>query len=195
MLMPIAAFKKMNEEREEKGLSLFANPRNATAGTVRQLDASITANAAWIISPTCCSKTAAPISTATGRRSSALDAAGFKVNSSRKLAKDFDEVWKFIEQQETRREKLPYEIDGIVVKVDRTSLQDELGYTGKAPRWAIAYKYAARSGITQIEDICSPGRANRKTHARSGVEAGTRSAAPPSAGPPCTTWTRSSAWA
>ena len=83
----------------------------------------------------------------------ALDTAGFKVNSSRKLAKDFDEVWKFIEQQETRREKLPYEIDGIVVKVDRTSLQDELGYTGKAPRWAIAYKYAARSGITQVEDI------------------------------------------
>ena len=83
----------------------------------------------------------------------ALDAAGFKVNPSRKLAKNFDEVWAFIEQEETKREKLPYEIDGIVVKVDRTALQEELGYTGKAPRWAIAYKYAARAGITQIEGV------------------------------------------
>ena len=83
----------------------------------------------------------------------ALEAAGFKVNASRKLAKNFDEVWAFIEQEEAKRETLPYEIDGIVVKVDRTTLQEELGYTGKAPRWAIAYKYAARSGITQVEDI------------------------------------------
>ncbi len=83
----------------------------------------------------------------------ALEAAGFKVNPSRKLAKNFAEVWNFIEKEEQQREKLPYEIDGIVVKVDRTSLQEELGYTGKAPRWAIAYKYAARGGITQIEDI------------------------------------------
>jgi DNA ligase (NAD+) len=83
----------------------------------------------------------------------ALDAAGFKVNPSRKLVKNFDEIWAFIEREETKREKLPYEIDGIVIKVDRTALQEELGYTGKAPRWAIAYKYAARSGITQIENI------------------------------------------
>ncbi len=83
----------------------------------------------------------------------ALDAAGFKVNPSRKLADSFDEIWSFIEKEETKREKLPYEIDGIVIKVDRTAWQDELGYTGKAPRWAIAYKYAARGGITQIEDI------------------------------------------
>src|SRR4029077_11857442 len=83
----------------------------------------------------------------------ALDAAGFKVNPSRKLVKNFDEIWAFIEQEETKREKLPYEIDGIVIKVDRTALQEELGYTGKAPRWAIAYKYAARSGTTKIEDI------------------------------------------
>ena len=83
----------------------------------------------------------------------ALDAAGFKVNKSRKLAKTFDQIWTFIEQEEPKREKLPYEIDGIVIKVDRTALQAELGYTGKAPRWAIAYKYAARGGITKIEDI------------------------------------------
>ena len=91
--------------------------------------------------------------TATGKLLNALDAAGFKVNKSRKLAKTFDQIWTFIEEEEPKREKLPYEIDGIVIKVDRTALQAELGYTGKAPRWAIAYKYAARGGITQIEDI------------------------------------------
>jgi DNA ligase (NAD+) len=153
MLMPIAAFKKMNEDREQQGLSLFANPRNATAGTVRQLDASITANRRLDYFSYALLKDGRTHFDRHWKTLDALDAAGFKVNPSRKLAKDFDEVWKFIEQQETRREKLPYEIDGIVVKVDRTSLQDELGYTGKAPRWAIAYKYAARSGITQIEDI------------------------------------------
>src|SRR5260370_21586775 len=64
-----------------------------------------------------------------------------------------DQVWAFIQQWEGKRDSLPYEIDGIVVKVDRTALQNELGFTGKAPRWAIAYKYAARAGITQLEDI------------------------------------------
>ncbi len=83
----------------------------------------------------------------------ALSAAGFKVNPARTLAKSFEDIWTFIEQEEPKREKLPYEIDGIVIKVDRTALQRELGYTGKAPRWAIAYKYAARSGVTQVEDI------------------------------------------
>jgi DNA ligase (NAD+) len=153
MLMPLAAFKRMNEEREEKGLSAFANPRNATAGTVRQLDASITAERRLDYFSYMLLKDGRTYFDRHWKTLDALDAAGFKVNSSRRLAKDFDEVWKFIEQQEIRREKLPYEIDGIVVKVDRTSLQDELGYTGKAPRWAIAYKYAARGGITQIEDI------------------------------------------
>jgi DNA ligase (NAD+) len=153
MLMPIAAFKKMNGDRESRGLSLFANPRNATAGTVRQLDASITAERHLAYFSYALLKDGRTYFDRHWKTLDALDAAGFKVNSSRKLAKDFDEVWKFIEQQETRREKLPYEIDGIVIKVDRTPLQDELGFTGKAPRWAIAYKYAARSGITQIEDI------------------------------------------
>ncbi|MGH9497592.1 MAG: NAD-dependent DNA ligase LigA [Terriglobales bacterium] len=153
MLMPIAAFKKMNEDREQQGLPLFANPRNATAGTVRQLDAGITAQRRLDYFAYALLKEGRTYFDRHWRTLDALDAAGFKVNSSRKLAKDFDDVWKFIEQQEERREKLPYEIDGIVVKVDRTALQDELGFTGKAPRWAIAYKYAARSGITQIENI------------------------------------------
>ena len=83
----------------------------------------------------------------------ALKAAGFKVNPNRKLARNLHEVWQFIRNWEAKRESLPYEIDGIVVKVDRTSWQRELGFTGKAPRWAIAYKYPARGGVTQIEDI------------------------------------------
>jgi DNA ligase (NAD+) len=83
----------------------------------------------------------------------ALNAAGLKVNPHRQLVHSMEEVWNFIRQWEGQRDSLPYEIDGIVVKVDRVALQDELGFTGKAPRWAIAYKYAARSGITKLEDI------------------------------------------
>jgi DNA ligase (NAD+) len=153
MLMPIASFKKMNEEREGKGLSLFANPRNATAGTVRQLDPSIPAQRRLDYFAYMLLQEGRTFFDRHWETLNALQSAGFKVNTSRKLAKNFEEVWTFIEQEEPKREKLPYEIDGIVVKVDRTALQEELGYTGKAPRWAIAYKYAARGGITQIDDI------------------------------------------
>jgi DNA ligase (NAD+) len=153
MLMPIAAFKKMNQQREEKGLSLFANPRNATAGTVRQLEPSIVAQRHLDYFAYILLRDGRTFIDRQWETLNALNAAGFKVNLSRKLAKSFDEVWAFIEQEEVKREKLPYEIDGIVVKVDRTALQEELGFTGKAPRWAIAYKYAARSGITQIEGV------------------------------------------
>ena len=153
LLMPIAAFKKVNEEREQQGFSLFANPRNATAGTVRQLDASVTAQRRLDYFPYMLLKDGRTYFDRHWETLNALDTAGFKVNPTRKLARTFEEVWDFIEREETKREKLPYEIDGIVIKVDRTALQDELGYTGKAPRWAIAYKYAARSGVTQIEDI------------------------------------------
>jgi DNA ligase (NAD+) len=153
MLMPLAAFRKMNQQREEKGLSLFANPRNATAGTVRQLEPSIVAQRRLDYFAYMLLQDGRTFFSRHWESLNALDAAGFKVNSSRKLAKNFEEVCEFIEQEETKREKLPYEIDGIVVKVDRTALQEELGYTGKAPRWAIAYKYAARAGITQIEGV------------------------------------------
>ena len=153
MLMPIAAFRKMNEEREKKGLSVFANPRNATAGTVRQLEPSITAERRLDYFSYMLLKDGRTYFDHHSKTLDALDAAGFKVNKTRKLAKSFDQIWAFIEQEEPKREKLPYEIDGIVIKVDRTALQAELGYTGKAPRWAIAYKYAARGGITKIEDI------------------------------------------
>jgi len=153
MLMPLGGFKKMNEERKAKGLSLFANPRNATAGTVRQLEPSITAQRRLDYFGYMLLRDGRTYFDRHWETLNALEAAGFKVNSRRCLAKNFDEVWAFIQEWEAKRETLPYEIDGIVIKVDRTSLQQELGFTGKAPRWAIAYKYAARSGITQIEDI------------------------------------------
>jgi len=153
LLMPRAAFKKMNEEREAKGLALFANPRNATAGTVRQLDASITAQRRLDYFPYMLLRNGRNYFDRHWETLEALEAAGFKVNQSRKLARNMEEVWTFIQQWEAKRETLPYEIDGIVVKVDRTGLQNELGFTGKAPRWAIAYKYAARAGVTQIEGI------------------------------------------
>jgi len=153
MLMPLAAFGKMNAEREEKGLPVFANPRNATAGTVRQLEPSITAQRRLDYFAYMLLKDGRAYFGRHWETLNALDASGFKVNQSRKLASSFAEVWDFIEREEVKREKLPYEIDGIVVKVDSTALQNELGYTGKAPRWAIAYKYAARAGITKIEAI------------------------------------------
>jgi len=153
LLMPAASFQKMNEDREAKGLSLFANPRNATAGTVRQLDASITASRRLDFFPYILLRDGRTYFDRHWDSLEALETAGFKVNQNRALAKNMEDVWKFIGNWEAKRESLPYEIDGVVIKVDRTGLQRELGFTGKAPRWAIAYKYAARAGITRIEDI------------------------------------------
>jgi DNA ligase (NAD+) len=153
MLMPIAAFRKMNEEREKQGLASFANPRNFTAGTVRQLEPSITAQRRMDYFAYMLLHDGKTYFDRQSKTMDALEAAGFKVNPNRKLAKNLGEVWKFIRSWEGKRESLPYEIDGIVIKVDRTAWQRELGFTGKAPRWAIAYKYAARGGVTQIENI------------------------------------------
>ncbi|MEY2413412.1 MAG: ligase [Acidobacteriaceae bacterium] len=153
MLIPTASFKKMNEERGQKGLSLFANPRNATAGTVRQLEPSITAQRRLDYFGYSLLRDGRTLFDRHWESLNAMETAGFKVNIRRTLANNFDEVWKFIEEWQEKRESLPYEIDGIVIKVDRIAIQQELGFTGKAPRWAIAYKYAARSGITKVEDI------------------------------------------
>ncbi len=153
LLMPLAAFKRMNDERESKGLSLFANPRNATAGTVRQLESKVTAERRLDYFSYMLLRDGRTYFDRHWKTLDALDAAGFKVNQNRKLVHGIDEAWAFIQEWEAKRDSLPYEIDGIVLKVDRTALQDELGFTGKAPRWAIAYKYAARAGITKLEDI------------------------------------------
>jgi DNA ligase (NAD+) len=153
MLMPIASFKRMNDEREKQGLSLFANPRNATAGTVRQLEPSITAQRRLDYFAYMLISGGRNLFDQHWQALNALENVGFKVNPRRALATNFNEVWKFIGEWEEKRESLPYEIDGVVTKVNSTALHRQLGFTGKAPRWAIAYKYAARAGITQIEGI------------------------------------------
>jgi DNA ligase (NAD+) len=153
LLMPLDGFRKMNEDRQRQGLSLFANPRNATAGTVRQLEPAITAQRRMDFFAYMLLKDGRTCLDRQSKTMDALETAGFKVNGNRKLAKNLEEVWKFIQSSEGKRESLPYEIDGIVVKVDRTGLQEELGFTGKAPRWAIAYKYAAHGAVTLVEDI------------------------------------------
>jgi DNA ligase (NAD+) len=153
LLMPTAAFRKLNEEREKNGLATFANPRNFTAGTVRQLDSSVTAQRRLDFFPYILLSNGRTYFERHWKTLNALQEAGFKVNTNRKMVHNMEDVWAFIQEWAAKRESLAYEIDGIVVKVDRTALQDELGFTGKAPRWAIAYKYAARAGITQLEDI------------------------------------------
>jgi DNA ligase (NAD+) len=120
---------------------------------VRQLDASVTAERRMDFFPYILLENGRTYFDRHSKTMDALTAAGFKVNPNRKLVHSIDEVWGFIQEWEGKRESLPYEIDGIVVKVDRVALQEELGFTGKAPRWAIAYKYAARAGITKLEDI------------------------------------------
>jgi DNA ligase (NAD+) len=154
VVMPIASFQRMNDEREEQGLPRFANPRNSAAGTIRTLEPNIVAQRPLMFFAYFAYT--ADGADAFDRHWDALEAlaeAGFKVNPHRKLCRTVDQVWAVIQQWEEKRDALPYEIDGIVIKVDSTRLQRELGFTGKAPRWAIAYKYAARAAETVIEDI------------------------------------------
>ena len=153
LLIPTASFARMNDEQEQKGLPKFANPRNATGGTVRQLDPRITASRRLDFFAYGLLVDGHTIFDRHSVALKALETAGFKVNPNHRLVHSIDEVWKFISEWEAERDRLPYETDGIVVKVDRIALQQELGFTGKAPRWAIAFKYAAHSAETQIEDI------------------------------------------
>ena len=171
MLMPLAAFKKMNQEREQKGLSLFANPRNATAGTVRQLDPNVTAQRRLNYFAYMLLVDGRTYFDHHSKTLAALDIAGFKVNAARTIANNFAEVWTFIEQEETKRETLPYEIDGIVVKVDRTALQEELGYTVRL-RAGPSLINTPRAGESRRLKTFWCRLAGRKTHSGGGVEAG-----------------------
>jgi DNA ligase (NAD+) len=153
IIMPLASFERMNEEREQKNLAKFANPRNAAAGAVRVLEPNITAQRRldfFAYSLLVNGRTHFDKHSDTLK---ALSTAGFKVNPNHRVVHSVDEVLSFTAEWEAKRDRLQYEIDGIVIKVNSTALQKELGFTGKAPRWAVAYKYAARSGVTQIEDI------------------------------------------
>jgi DNA ligase (NAD+) len=147
------AFERLNADRDERGLARFANPRNAAAGSLRVLEPQITANRrldyfAYLL-------------LADGRTAhqshweSLEDLArmGFKVNPNRKLCANVEEALAYCAEWEARRDQLPYEIDGVVLKVDSVEQQRALASTAKAPRWAIAFKYAARQAVTAVEDI------------------------------------------
>jgi DNA ligase (NAD+) len=153
VIMPRKAFERMNEERERANLSRFANPRNAAAGAVRVLEPNITAQRRLDFYAYALLVDGRTYLDRHSETLAALETLGFKVNPNRLPAKTIDEVWNFITAWEQRRDDLGYEIDGIVIKVNRVRLQDELGFTGKAPRWAIAYKFTARAGITTLRNI------------------------------------------
>jgi DNA ligase (NAD+) len=153
VLMPLAAFAKLNRERERQELARFANPRNAAAGTIRTLEPNLVAQRRLDFYAYFLLVDGKDHFPEHAQALKALADAGFKVSRNHVTARDLDEVLDFIRRWEKEREKLPFETDGIVVKVNSVRLQQELGFTGKAPRWAIAYKYAARGGVTQVEDI------------------------------------------
>jgi DNA ligase (NAD+) len=153
VLMPIKAFERMNEEREAQGQPKFANPRNAAAGTIRVLEPNIVAQRRLDFFAYFLLVNGRYFPEHHADALKALREIGFKVNSHHTLARTVDEVLAFIRKGEQMREELPYEIDGVVIKVNSMRMQERLGFTGKAPRWAIAYKYAARSGVTQVQDI------------------------------------------
>jgi DNA ligase (NAD+) len=152
IIMPLKAFAKLNEQQEELGGKRFANPRNAAAGSVRVLDARITASRRldffgyYLL---------AVGRTPFKRHSDELEAIstlGFKALESKRCW-SIEEVKEYCRKWEEKREKLPYEIDGIVIKVNELWLQQELGFTSKAPRWAIAYKYPARQETTTVREV------------------------------------------
>ncbi len=146
-------FERINVEREEANEPRFANPRNAAAGTIRQLDPRIVAGRRLDMFA---------YDALSGERKAFgshwdslawMERAGFRVNPHRELCGDIEQVIAFCNRMEAGRDRLEYEIDGVVVKVNSTALQEEFGATSKAPRWAIAYKYPARQATTQVESI------------------------------------------
>ena len=149
--MPRASFDAVNQLRQENGEAEFANPRNAAAGTLRQLDTAVVAkrNLATFLY-----QEASPIDqTSQELVLEKLAGLGFVVNPERLIAKDMDQVWDFIQAVAEKREDLAYDIDGIVIKVNDLAVQEELGFTVKAPKWAVAYKFPAEEKEAQILSV------------------------------------------
>lgn len=151
--MARSVFEKINAELEMQGEKTYANPRNFASGTLRQLDASIVASRKLDIFPYDLLSGASKMFATHWESFLWLEEKGFHTNPNRALCKNFDELAEFIEKMQGLRDSLDYEIDGVVVKVNQTRLQDEFGATTKAPRWAIAYKYPAMQATTQLESI------------------------------------------
>ncbi len=147
------AFERLNAERDEAGLSRFANPRNAAAGSLRVLEPQITASRRLDFYTYFLLADGKPARPSHWESLEELSRMGFKVNENRLVCGDVDAVLAFCSHWEQRRDELPYEIDGVVVKVDSIEQQQRLGFTAKAPRWAIAYKYPARQAVTTVESI------------------------------------------
>ncbi len=153
VIMPLAAFRRLNDEREAQGLARYANPRNSAAGAVRVLDPAITASRRLDFYAYLLLVDGAPAAESHWESLDRLARMGFKVNPHRCRSAGVDELLAFIREWEDRRDGLPFEIDGIVVKLDSVPQQVRLGWTAKAPRWAIAYKYAPRQAETVVENI------------------------------------------
>jgi DNA ligase (NAD+) len=153
VIMPRKAFEQTNAQREAAGEARFANPRNAAAGSMRQLDSRIVAQRKLdMFLYYLLVENREPLRQH-WQNLEALAKMGFKVNPNRRLCKSFEELMACIQEWESKRDGLEYEIDGIVVKVNDIRLWEELGTTAKSPRWAIAYKYAARQATTRVMDI------------------------------------------
>ena len=153
VFLPRQAFQKMNREREEEGLPIFANPRNAAAGSLKQLDSTITAKRPLDIF---CHGTGIIEGVSFATHSEFRDGLqrwGLKPVPLVRVCRGLEEILGYRDEMETRRDDLPYEIDGLVVKVNRTDLQQRLGQIARSPRWAIAYKFKPRQAATRILDI------------------------------------------
>ena len=149
--MPRASFDQVNQARQENGEPEFANPRNAAAGTLRQLDTAVVAkrNLATFLY-----QEASPSTRDSQEKVlKHLEQLGFVVNPKRILAENIDEIWNFIQEVGQEREKLPYDIDGVVIKVNDLASQEELGFTVKAPKWAVAYKFPAEEKEAQLLSV------------------------------------------
>jgi DNA ligase (NAD+) len=146
-------FERLNADREQRGEAKFANPRNAAAGSVRVLDPKITATRPLDYFAYGLLVDGKPAFDSHWEALERLAAMGYKVNVNRKLCAGVDELWAFCQQWEAQRDNLPYEIDGVVAKVDSIPQQQQLGFTAKAPRWAIAVKYPPRQKETKVLDI------------------------------------------
>ncbi|WP_312113564.1 NAD-dependent DNA ligase LigA [Brevibacillus reuszeri] len=162
--MPKGAFEKLNKEREERGEALFANPRNSAAGSLRQLDPKIAAARQLDTFIYAIGDLQGEVVESHSEGLALLETLGFKVNQERRVFDDIDELLAFVESWTEKRPHLPYEIDGLVIKVDSYAQQQELGFTAKSPRWAVAYKFPAEEAITILEGIeVSVGRTGNVT--------------------------------
>jgi DNA ligase (NAD+) len=153
VVLPQKAFERMNVEREAAGLAPAANPRNAAAGTIRTLEPNVVAQRRLEFFAYFLLREGDSLLASQSEALQALRDAGFLVNPHARTVASLDEVLAFIGEADVKRDGLPYEIDGVVIKVDAVAQQRRLGFTGKAPRWAIAYKFPARAGITRLEDV------------------------------------------